>query len=1192
MVAKSGVAKAVPTHDDDSAMDTGTRVSGAKRGAESQSSAGTMVAQAPKKITRFIQGATQEFRDNITLVMASPELTKELKVLQHVMDQVTAAVGELQQVSQDHETKITRSKQRHDGTDLRVGSTEQDITKLASDLKSDKQDMLDQVQQINQDYTRWEQANKERGEKLHTLLATQESLLNDRIKEIKELFVKADNVFVHASPAGPKTTGAPATTSVAGAQLPLVYPDVHLRAITEGKKATDLVRGSVDALQIEVNQLRAEVLDCQDLRVPIELSLQEQSNRTESFQTWAVTEVMDIRKQHQELTKHAVDAVEELRTEVKASACPCPPGCPGKLGEKSEKHGPSRKDPWHTYSGTTKPELRLPPGAVGKGPGSDKPDDPDDGPDDQGDGAGQGGAGGGRGQSNGGGGPGRGGGGPGRGGPNGGGTSPDSFHIYSEPDEQQKDFKRITRFTKSPFDCKSSSDVPKYNGRDKLAMWRRRASNFLHSRCCDMNKLLRWAEKQTEPITNDVLKRVGTMMDGVVHDAPGVSYHLWGWLSQNLVDDAEEIFMSVPDEDGVEVWRMLTADTMQKTKAEIMALDDQVVNPPRLTHVGQIPQALIKWDTCYREYMDAGGTAMTDEKKVGSLMRMIPEDVRGRIDWDHPQFMESSDVLRKWLLAKSKQLTRGSYAPQKRNVHILNDPDADPELIEELHALPEMPREQLFAYVRKFYQRKAAKPAADGPRTERQSPGPPRAPPREAPPRDARDVRCGNCGEKGHTSRDCKKPHVDMKDRGCFLCGKTGHQARNCPEKNGHVKSLDQPKEPEGDTFLGCLSIATGFTPVHHRKNGTIAAARRQAAFDAANQGGMEALAKPRGCTLGDCLSKCSVFAQLARLEANEKDGSDPESEEPGASSLMSQPKAKLLEGVTDVAQVKTLEGRDTQQATDKKVEDPKNIREDLTEWPSIQESHGKTKNKQRLEIIVDDEYELVESDDEMPVMADSSDDEDEGVKVKRHDYEDEAEDSDSDEDMDSFIKAISKTAAKQARESKRSLMSTAARGSPTQVINLFSPVEMLNSLPAVEPEYLEIEFTLDTGASVHAMDQIDLPGFIIEESAGSRAGQKFQAAGGKLIDNEGQVKLAMMAPGHDREITCMVQIAKVTRPLLSVTKMTESGNIKVVCEKEEARILDKTGKTLATFKRSGGLYTAVMRVKNPKFQPFTRPAR
>ena len=142
------------------------------------------------------------------------------------------------------------------------------------------------------------------------------------------------------------------------------------------------------------------------------------------------------------------------------------------------------------------------------------------------------------------------------------------------------------------------------------------------------------------------------------------------------------------------------------------------------------------------------------------------------------------------------------------------------------------------------------------------------------------------------------------------------------------------------------------------------------------------------------------------------------------------------------------------------------------------------------------------------------------------------------------------------------------------------------------EPEYLEVEMTLDTGATVHAMDILDLPGFVIEESPGSRAGQKFQAAGGKLIDNEGQVMLTMIAPGMATELVCNVQIAKVTRPLLSVTKMTESGKVTVVCDKDKALVLDDKKRTVATFEKNGGLYTAMMRIRNPRFQPFGRPAR
>ena len=146
--------------------------------------------------------------------------------------------------------------------------------------------------------------------------------------------------------------------------------------------------------------------------------------------------------------------------------------------------------------------------------------------------------------------------------------------------------------------------------------------------------------------------------------------------------------------------------------------------------------------------------------------------------------------------------------------------------------------------------------------------------------------------------------------------------------------------------------------------------------------------------------------------------------------------------------------------------------------------------------------------------------------------------------------------------------------------------VEELNALPEEEePEFIEVEMTLDTGATVHACDRIDFPGCNVVESPGSKAGQQFQAAGGKLIPNEGQATIALLGLGGI-EMAMTMQIAKITRPLLSVTKMTESGELSVVCKKDAALVMDAQGKTIATFNRKGGLYVSIMKYRNPRFKP------
>ena len=163
-----------------------------------------------------------------------------------------------------------------------------------------------------------------------------------------------------------------------------------------------------------------------------------------------------------------------------------------------------------------------------------------------------------------------------------------------------------------------------------------------------------------------------------------------------------------------------------------------------------------------------------------------------------------------------------------------------------------------------------------------------------------------------------------------------------------------------------------------------------------------------------------------------------------------------------------------------------------------------------------------------------------------------------------------------------------------TAAVNLFYADEELNALPlATEPEWLELECCLDTGSSVHAVNRLEIPGYEVVESPGSRAGQQFQAAGGSLIDNEGQALLALVPPDDDTKhpVSIKMQVAKVTRPLISVPKLTEGDKLNVLCKEKEALVKTPQGQIVARFKRKGGLYVCMMRVTNPRWVPFRRPA-
>ena len=463
-------------------------------------------------------------------------------------------------------------------------------------------------------------------------------------------------------------------------------------------------------------------------------------------------------------------------------------------------------------------------------------------------------------------------------------------------------------------------------------------------------------------------------------------------------------------------------------------------------------------------------------------MRLFPDAVCEKVLWEMEKFEGKPLVLRRWVKEHTKLLVNWE-SPDSSKHRAANMLDAEDG--EEDDDFEDKSREELCALIRRGAGGRfgAARQAAPKKKAERE--------PQKAPPaRDARDIRCGNCAGKGHTSQNCPEERRGPLSRTCFHCGEAGHLAIKCPKAPGTgpktrpVRSLDEVDDVP--KVLDCRLLATdGYTPVHRL--------RRQGAERLRRRPGLEDCSNNRFSALE---SEASPDARLCQSYA-----------------------AKTCEGDTRKLPCCTVICRGGDQCC--KNNDLANVPISGRAEPSAGNSDApKTQHRPtRSTRVISDFY---------PGM------------------------------------------------------------------NVLFPVEDLHALPAFEePEWLEVECCLDTGSSIHAADRIDFPGFDVTESDGSRAGQKFQAAGGSLIENEGQVSALMTAPGSPigTELQFCFQIAKVTRPLISVTKMTEKGELQILCKKDEALVLDSKNRTVAKFARKGGLYVAVMKVRNPRFSHFPRPA-
>jgi len=141
--------------------------------------------------------------------------------------------------------------------------------------------------------------------------------------------------------------------------------------------------------------------------------------------------------------------------------------------------------------------------------------------------------------------------------------------------------------------------------------------------------------------------------------------------------------------------------------------------------------------------------------------------------------------------------------------------------------------------------------------------------------------------------------------------------------------------------------------------------------------------------------------------------------------------------------------------------------------------------------------------------------------------------------------------------------------------------------------EWIDVEFevALDSGSTDHVCHPSDLPGYVVEASPGSRAGQGFIVGNGARVTNDGQSVLSLQGGDKEHTMSTTFQVAKVSRPLMSVGRLCDKG-FDVLFKKDRADVLSPDNTVILSFERQdGGLYVAKLRLKRPA-SPFGRPGR
>ena len=133
---------------------------------------------------------------------------------------------------------------------------------------------------------------------------------------------------------------------------------------------------------------------------------------------------------------------------------------------------------------------------------------------------------------------------------------------------------------------------------------------------------------------------------------------------------------------------------------------------------------------------------------------------------------------------------------------------------------------------------------------------------------------------------------------------------------------------------------------------------------------------------------------------------------------------------------------------------------------------------------------------------------------------------------------------------------------------------------------YKRIEATIDSGSVDHVFPEALLPMIELQESEMSRRGARYRTATKEPVKNLGQKKFrCKVAEGHDR---CMVvQVAQIDKPLISVTRLNDTGHAVQMSSVHPHIKHEKSGE-ITKLRRRGKSFVLDLWVEIPSTSPKT----
>lgn len=106
-----------------------------------------------------------------------------------------------------------------------------------------------------------------------------------------------------------------------------------------------------------------------------------------------------------------------------------------------------------------------------------------------------------------------------------------------------------------------------------------------------------------------------------------ISHHAWSYFTLNLDSTAKTSFGQVAFGNGAEAWRKLVQPIRSQTELRRQQLRSRIQQPNQATDIKHVSNYTHEWESVYLEYLECGGTPMSNEELKASFLRLLRNEL-------------------------------------------------------------------------------------------------------------------------------------------------------------------------------------------------------------------------------------------------------------------------------------------------------------------------------------------------------------------------------------------------------------------------------------------------------------------------------------------------------------------------------------------------------------------------------------